>query len=78
MIKYMKGMIFLKLFYVDILDDCETTSQVRVGNTAKEVENRIWNEDEYSCLMNVYAHPINEIDRYKVVFKKGKKISLEK
>ena len=67
----------MKLFEVSIMDDCESCSEIRVGNSAEEVEQKIWNEDNYSCLMFVSARELTEIDGYKVVFKKGKKIALE-
>lgn len=67
----------MKLFMVDIMDDCESCSEIRVGNSVEEIEKRIWDEDSYSCLMFVSARELTEIDGYKVVFKKGKKIALE-
>lgn len=59
------------------MDDCESCSEIRVGNNKEEIEKRIWDEDKYSCLMSVTAFEITEIDGYKVVFRKGKKICLE-
>ena len=62
---------------VEIMDDCECCSEIRVGNSLEEVEKKIWDEDNYSCLMFVSARELTEIDGYKVIFKKGKKIVLE-
>lgn len=67
----------MKLFSISIMDDCETCSEIRIGNSAEEVENAIHEEDNYSCLMWVMASEIKEIDGYKVTFKKGKKINFD-
>lgn len=62
----------MKLFRVDIIDDCESYSEIRVGESKEEVEMKIWEEDNYSCLVFVLATEIKEIDGYKIIFKKGK------
>lgn len=67
----------MKLFMVDIMDDSELCSEIRVGNSKEEVEKKIWDEENYSCLIFVSVRELTEIDGYKVVFKKGKKIVLE-
>lgn len=60
----------MKLFKVDIMDDCEQETEIRVGNSKEDVEKKILEENEYACLMWVNAIEITEIDNYAVILKK--------
>ena len=61
----------MKLFSIDIMDDCESTFEIRVGNSKEEIEDKIINkEDNYSCLMWANATEITEVDGYRVILEK--------
>lgn len=50
-----------------------------VAESAEKAEEIFLQRDEEDhYIMSAYAHEISEIDGYKVVFKKGKKIALVK
>lgn len=67
-----------KLFNVDmVVSHGESASCVVVANTVEEAEQNARDKD-YGYIYSAYASEITEIDGYKVVFKKGKKIVLEK
>lgn len=56
----------LKLFAVTILDDADFITELMVGSSEKQVEQRVWNEDNYSCLMHVKATEVKEVDGYNI------------
>ena len=67
-----------KLFSVtSVISHGDTNTSYIVGNTAEEVEKLILEDDECYAF-SAYAAEVKEISGYKVVFKKGKKISLER
>ena len=68
----------MKLFMVNGLTirDGEPYSLI-VAETAEEAERIFISGDEDHCIMSAYAWEVTEVDGYKVVFKKGKKIVLE-
>ena len=66
----------MKLYSVDVMNDCEIENFLVVAQSKEEALEKVDNM-EWSCYMNSWVCEINEIDGYKVVFKKGKKIALE-
>jgi hypothetical protein len=49
-----------------------------VAGTAEEAERKMLEPEDNCYILNAFAHEITEIDGYKIVFKKGKKIALIK
>ena len=67
-----------KLFQVDTVEEHgDSGYAIVVANTEEEAKERILSEED-SYIYSAYAHEITEIDGYKVVFKKDKKIVMEK
>lgn len=67
----------MKLFKIDVMDDCEMETVLAVAENKEEAIEKASKMD-WPCFMTARAYEVNEIDGYKVVFKKGKKIVLEK
>jgi hypothetical protein len=74
--KYVKGGMTLKepmkLFQVDVMDDCESETVLTIAKTSEQAEEKVSNED-WSCFMGCTAFEINEVDGYKIILEKKNK-----
>jgi hypothetical protein len=67
----------MKLYLVDVMNDCEISTVLVVAKSEEEAKNKAYKLD-WACYMDSWAHEIDDIEGYKVTFKKGKKINLSK
>lgn len=62
----------MKLFLVEYMDDNDMESELCVGKSAEEVEQKESSRliDNGCCLIFLHAHEISEVDGYKVRLEK--------
>lgn len=69
----------MKLYFVTLLcNHCEEIKGVTVACTEDEAISKIKKDNDIEFTYSSSAEEINEIDGYKVIFHKGKKIFLQK
>ena len=59
----------MKLYRVDVMDDCEEDVIITVANSKEEVQQKV-TEMDWACFMFCIATEINEVDGYKIVLDK--------
>ena len=52
----------MKLFRMDIMDNGERKTEMRIGNSAEEIQNEMLEENNYTYLMWVTATEIIRMD----------------
>jgi hypothetical protein len=59
----------MKLFRVEVMDDCEEETIITVAESTDQAEEKVKNMD-WSCLMSCIAYEISEVDGYKIILEK--------
>ena len=60
----------MKLFRVDVIEDCEEETILVVADSEEEAENKVKSMEEWNCLMLCNATEIEEVDGYKIKLEK--------
>lgn len=59
----------MKLYRVNYIDDCNFETCLAVGNSSKEVEERVTEKlvNQCSCFMSCHVLEIDEVDGHKII-----------